>query len=309
MKLIIFIPCYNEDQTLPIALAELPRNVPGFDKVEWLIVDDGSDDKTSAVALVSGVDYIVKHTRNRGLAYTFMTGIEACLRQGADVIVSTDADNQYCAADIPTLTAPVLAGTADMVIGARPIADMEHFSFAKKALQAIGSWVVRFTSNTDVADAPSGFRAMSRAAAQRFVVFSSYTYTLETIIQAGQKNMQILSVPVRINGDLRPSRLVRSVPSYIRHSIFTIIRIFVIYRPARFFGTIAAVLFGAGLLIGFRFVYYYLLGQGSGHIQSLILAGALLTMGFQAFLVSFLADVIAAKRKLLEDIRFKQQQQ
>jgi glycosyltransferase involved in cell wall biosynthesis len=283
--------------------------VPGFDEVEWMVIDDGSDDETAAVARTNGVDHVVRHIRNRGLSYAFMTGIDACLRRGADVIVTTDADNQYCAADIPALTAPVLKGTADLVIGARPIANIEHFSPAKKALQKIGSWVVRITSNPNVADAPSGFRAMSRAAAQRFVVFNSYTYTLETIIQAGQKNMQILSVPVRVNGDLRSSRLVKSVPSYIGRSIFTIIRIFVIYRPARFFGTIAALLFGAGLLIGFRFLYYfYFSGRGSGHVQSLILAGALLTMGFQTFLVSFLADVIAANRKLLEDIRFMQQQ-
>jgi glycosyltransferase involved in cell wall biosynthesis len=308
VKLIILIPCYNEQETLPVTINDLPRDVSGFDQVEWLVVDDGSDDETSAIAVAGGVDHVIKHTRNRGLAHAFTTGLEACLQLGADVIVCTDADNQYCAADIPLLTEPILSGNADMVIGARPILDIAHFSFAKKALQRIGSRVVRFTSNTDVADAPSGFRAISRAAAQRFVVFSDYTYTLETIIQAGQNDMQIRSVPIRVNPDLRPSRLMKSIPSYLAHSILTIIRIFIIYRPARFFGVIAAALFGAGLLIGVRFLYYYFSGHGTGHIQSLILAGALLTMGFQTFLVSFIADLIAANRKLLEDIRYKQRQ-
>ena len=307
MKLIIQIPCFNEAETLAVALADLPREVAGFDQVEWLIIDDGSADDTVAVARANGVDHVVRHTRNRGLAYAFMTGLDACLRNGADVIVNTDADNQYCAADIPALTEPVVAGQADMAIGARPITEIEHFSPVKKALQRLGSWVVRVTSRTRVSDAPSGFRAISRAAAQRFVVFNSYTYTLETIIQAGQKNMQVVSVPVRVNGDLRPSRLVRSIPSYVRRSILTIVRIFVIYRPALFFGTVAAILFGFGFLIGLRYVVYLLMGEGAGHVQSLILGGVLLGMGFQAGLVAFLADVIAANRKLLEDIRFMQQ--
>lgn len=305
-KLIIQIPCYNEANTLAITLGELPRQVPGFDRVEWLIIDDGSTDETVAVAAANGVDHVVRHTSNRGLAYAFMTGINACLRLGADVIVNTDADNQYVAADIPRLTDPVLQGKADMVIGARPIAEIEHFSLAKKLLQRLGSWVVRVTSKTDVADAPSGFRAFSRNAAQQFVVFNNYTYTLETIIQAGRKNMRVDSVPIRVNGDLRPSRLVRSIPSYIKRSIFTIVRIFVVYQPARFFGTIAAVLLLAGFLIGLRFLYHYFTGDGSGRVQSLILAGALLTMGFQSVLVAFLADVIAANRRLLEDIRYLQ---
>ena len=305
-KLIIQIPCYNEAETLAVALAELPRSVPGFDRVEWLIVDDGSTDDTAEVARANGVDHIVRHPGNRGLAHAFMTGINACLRLGADVIVNTDADNQYMAADIPLLTAPVVEGRADMVIGARPISEIEHFSPAKKLLQKLGSWVVRVTSKTDVADAPSGFRAISRTAAQQFVVFNNYTYTLETIIQAGRKNMRVESVPIRVNGDLRPSRLVKSIPSYIKRSIFTIVRIFVVYQPARFFGTIAAVLLLAGFLIGLRFLYYYFTGDGSGRVQSLILAGALLTMGFQSVLVAFLADVIAANRRLLEDIRYLQ---
>ncbi len=305
-KLIIQIPCYNEAGTLAVTLAELPRSVAGFDHVEWLIVDDGSEDETVRVALENGVDHVVRHNRNRGLAQAFMTGLDACLRQGADVIVNTDADNQYCSADIPKLTAPVLSGEADMVIGARPIEQIKHFSPIKKLLQRLGSWVVRVTSKTNVADATSGFRAISRAAAQRIVVFTEYTYVLETIIQAGQKNMAVRSVPVRVNADLRPSRLIKSVPAYIRRSILTIVRIFVIYRPARFFVVIALIPLVAGLLIGLRFLVPYAMGEGQGHIQSLILASILIIVGFQTFLVAFLADLMAANRKLLEDVRFMQ---
>jgi glycosyltransferase involved in cell wall biosynthesis len=303
MKLIIQIPCLNEAETLAIALAALPRQVAGFDVVEWLIIDDGSTDDTVAVARACGVDHVVSHTRNQGLARAFMTGLDACIKLGADVIVNTDADNQYNADDIPALTAAVVAGKADIVVGARPIAAIAHFSPVKKALQRLGSWVVRVASKTDIPDAPSGFRAISSAAARQLVVFNNYTYTLETIIQAGQKNMAITSVPIRVNGDLRPSRLVKSIPSYIRRSIITIIRIFVVYRPFRFFGWIGALLFGAGLLIGLRFLWKYWLGDGGGHVQSLILAAALLVMGFQTFLVAFLADLLAANRKLLEDVR------
>ena len=305
MKLIIQIPCYNEAATLAIALAALPRIVTGFDSVEWLIVDDGSQDNTVEVAKAHGVDHVVRHAGNKGLARAFMTGLEACLRLGADVIVNTDADNQYNADDIPALTMPILQHRAEIVVGARPIATIEHFSPVKKMLQKLGSWVVRTASNTDIPDAPSGFRAMSRAAAQRLMVFNDYTYTLETIIQAGQKNMAITSVPIRVNEDLRPSRLVKSIPSYIKRSIVTIVRIFIIYRPFSFFGMIGAVLFGTGFLIGLRFLWHYLNGDSDGHIQSLILASVMLGMGFQTLLVAFVADLLAANRKLLEDIRFK----
>lgn len=304
-KLLIQIPCLNEAGTLAIALGALPRQVPGFDVVEWLIIDDGSMDDTVRVALENGVDHVVRHTRNQGLARGFMTGLDACLRLGADVIVNTDADNQYNAEDIPALTAPILAGKADIVVGARPIETIEHFSPVKKMLQKLGSWVVRVASKTDIPDAPSGFRAMSRSAAQRLVVFNDYTYTLETIIQAGQKNMAITSVPIRVNGDLRPSRLVKSIPSYIKRSIVTIVRIFVIYRPFRFFGAIGVILFGSGFLVGLRFLWAYFGDEGAGHIQSLILAALLMGMGFQTFMVAFLADLLAANRKLLEEIRTK----
>ncbi len=305
MKLIIQIPCYNEAGTLAIALSALPRQVPGFDTVEWLIIDDGSKDDTVRVARENGVDHVVSHTCNQGLARGFMNGLEACLRLGADVIVNTDADNQYNADDIPALTAPILACQADIVVGARPIETIEHFSLVKKLLQKLGSWVVRVASKTNIPDAPSGFRAISRTAAQSLMVFNDYTYTLETIIQAGQKNMAIISVPIRVNKDLRPSRLLKSIPSYVKRSIITIIRIFIIYRPFRFFGTIGSVLLGIGILIGLRFLWKYVGGEGEGHVQSLILASALLVMGFQTLLIAFVADLLAANRKLLEDIRFK----
>lgn len=305
MKLIIQIPCYNEAETLAVALDALPRQMTGFDTVEWMVIDDGSHDNTSRIARENGVDHVIHHTRNQGLARAFMSGLDACLRLGADIIVNTDADNQYNADDIPALVAPILEQRADIVVGARPIATIEHFSPVKKFLQKLGSWVVRVASNTDIPDAPSGFRAMSRAAAQRLMVFNDYTYTLETIIQAGQKNMAIISVPIRTNADLRPSRLVKSIPSYVKRSIITIVRIFIIYRPFRFFGSIGALLFGLGFLLGLRFLLLYIEGEGQGHIQSIILAGTLMIIGFQTLLVAFLADLLAANRKLLEDVRFK----
>ncbi|NDY95277.1 glycosyltransferase [Wenzhouxiangella limi] len=303
MKLIIQIPCFNEAETLPLALAELPREVPGCDVVEWLIIDDGSSDDTAEIARAHGVDHVVRHTRNQGLARAFMTGLERGLELGADVIVNTDADNQYHGGDIEKLVAPVVAKEADLVIGERPISHIEHFSWLKKQLQKLGSWVVRKASDTEVPDAPSGFRAISRAAATELNVFNNYTYTLETIIQAGQRNMAIASVPVRVNDDLRPSRLVKSIPSYIKRSMITIVRIFVIYRPFRFFAAIGSVSLLLGALLGLRFLVYWLLGEGDGHVQSLILAAVLLIAGFQTVLVAFLADQLAANRLLLQQIR------
>ena len=303
MKLIIQIPCFNEAETLPVALAALPRQVAGCSEVEWLIIDDGSTDRTVEVARAHGVDHVVRHTRNQGLARAFMTGLERALELGADVIVNTDADNQYHGGDIEKLVAPVVAGQADLVIGERPISHIAHFSKLKKLLQKLGSWVVRKASGTDIPDAPSGFRAISRAAATELNVFNNYTYTLETIIQAGQRNMAISSVPVRVNEDLRPSRLVKSIPSYIKRSMVTIVRIFVIYRPFRFFAAIGAVSFALGTVLGLRFIYYWLVGQGDGHVQSLILAAVLLIAGFQTILVAFLADQLAANRLLLQQIR------
>jgi glycosyltransferase involved in cell wall biosynthesis len=295
----------NEAATLGITLSALPKTVPGFDCVEVLVIDDGSTDATAEVARQFGVKHIVRHARNQGLAKAFMSGLDECLRLGANVVVNTDADNQYNANDIPLLVQPILENRAELVIGARPIQAIRHFSPLKKLLQQLGSWVVRVVSKTDIPDAPSGFRALSRAAAQRLVVFNDYTYTLETIIQAGQKHMAITSVPIRVNGDLRPSRLVKSIPSYIKSSIATMIRIFVIYRPFRFFASIGAILFMSGFIIGLRFLYFFVSGSGVGHIQSLILASVLLGMGFQTLLVAFVADILSANRKLIEDVRFK----
>jgi glycosyltransferase involved in cell wall biosynthesis len=302
MKLLIQIPCYNEAETLAITLSALPREVPGFDKVEWLIIDDGSTDKTIDVAQKNGADHIVRHTRNRGLARAFLTGIREAVRLGADVIVNTDADNQYNADDIPALIQPIIKGQADIVVGARPIDSIAHFSPIKKILQKIGSWVVRTASNTDIPDAASGFRAMSRDAVQQLVVFDNYTYTLETIIQAGQKNMAITSVPIRVNADLRPSKLVKNVPSYVIHSVVTIVRIFIVYRPFRFFCSIGVILFGTGLLIGMRFMWFYFNGHGAGHVQSLILAGVLVGMGFQTLLIAVIADLLSVNRTMMEDV-------
>ena len=300
-KAIIQIPCLNEAGTLAIALGELPRGLPGFGRVEWLVIDDGSTDGTAELAKSLGVDHVIRHPVNRGLASAFMSGLDACLRLGADVIVNTDADNQYCAADISLLTSPILAGEADMVIGARPIDDTEHFSWIKKKLQRLGSWAVRVASRTDVADAPSGFRAISRETAMRLNVFNSYTYTLETIIQAGISNFRVKSVPVRTNADLRPSRLVKSVPAYVRRSLLTIVRIFVIYRPHVVFFWPGAVLLLVGAAATLRFLYFYWAsGHGNGHVQSLILGAMCAILGAILFAIGLIADMITANRKLLE---------
>ena len=303
MKLIIQIPCYNEAETLAIALGALPREVEGFDKVEWLIINDGSTDETVKVAKECGVDHIVNFKHNQGLAKGFMAGLKECLKQGADVIVNTDADNQYEADDIPKLTQPIIDHKAEYVIGARPISQTEHFSPAKKFLQKLGSWVVRKASRTDIPDAPSGFRAMSRECALQLNVYNNYTYTLETIIQAGQKNMAITSVPIRTNEDLRPSKLLSSIPNYIKKSVVTIVRISVVYKSFQFFMFIAGILFGLGFLLGTRYLYFYFIGEGDGHIQSVILAGVLMGMGFQTGLIAFIADLLSVNRKLLEEIR------
>jgi len=305
MKLIIQIPCYNEAETLPVTLNDLPRDVPGFTTVEWLVIDDGSRDGTAEIAKRCGVDHVIRLTKNQGLARAFLAGLDACICLGADVIVNTDADNQYMAADIPSLVAPVLEGKADIVVGIRPIDRIESFSFLKKILQKLGSAVVRWVSRTDILDAPSGFRAISREAAMRINVFNEYTYTLETIIQAGQKNLAITSVPVRVNEQLRSSRLVKSIYSYVTKSIITMVRIFVVYKAFRFFMSVGVTFFSTGLLVGFRFLYYYLTGAGSGHVQSLVFASILLGVGFQTILTAFLADLLAVNRRLMEDVQYR----
>lgn len=305
-KLIIQIPCLNEEVTLPITLADLPRKVLGFDVVEWMVIDDGSTDRTVEVAKENGVDHIVSLPHNQGLAKAFMAGIEASLRLGADVIVNTDADNQYRASGIPDLVQPILDRQALIVIGARPIDTIEHFSPIKKFLQKFGSWVVKFASGTQVADAPSGFRAIHRDAAMRLNVFNPYTYTLETIIQAGRKNIPIASVPIEVNGDLRPSRLVKSIPSYVRRSLITVVRIFIVYSPLRFFLSIAVIVALPGILMTLRFLYHFSRGSGEGNIQSLILSGALFAIAGILAIGGILADLIATNRQILEDIKLNQ---
>lgn len=305
-KLIIQIPCYNEEATLGVTLSELPRQLPGIDTVEWLIINDGSVDKTVDVARACGVDHIVSFDHNRGLAKAFMAGLEAALKAGADIIVNTDADNQYCAADIPALIEPILLGQAEIVIGARPIRNIRHFSPIKKVLQGLGSWVVRIASNTDVADAPSGFRAISRNAALQMNVFNQYTYTLETIIQAGQKGMAITSVPIRTNGYLRPSRLVKSIPSYIKRSILTIFLIFMTYRPLQFFLTVGSVPFALGTLIGLRWLVLFLIeGTLRARVPSLVLAAILILIGFQIWVFGLAAHLMSVNRAMLEDIQLR----
>jgi glycosyltransferase involved in cell wall biosynthesis len=302
-KLIIQIPCYNEEATLGATLADLPREVPGVDQVEWLIIDDGSRDRTVEVAKASGVDHIIRHPKNQGLAKAFMSGLRASLAADADMIVNTDADNQYCAADIPYLIEPILLKQADIVVGARPISKIPHFSPLKKTLQQLGSYVVRLASNTNIPDAPSGFRAFSREAALQINVFDNYTYTLETIIQAGQKGIAITSVPVRINEDLRPSRLVKSTPGYVWRSMTTILRIFMLYNPLRFFLITGSIPFSMGFLLGVRWLIFFFMGAERTRIPSLILTAILILIGFQLWMFGLVADLMAANRKLMEDLQ------
>jgi len=302
IKVIIQIPCLNEENSLPIALAELPRELPGVETVEWLVIDDGSTDNTVEVARQHGVDHIVSHPKNLGLATAFMTGIQMALQKGADIIVNTDADNQYKSKFISDLIQPILENRAEFVIGARPISTIQGFSRIKKMLQKLGSWTVRLASGTDIPDAPSGFRAISKHAAKKLNVFSRYTYTLETIIQAGKKGIAITWVPVETNESIRPSRLLSSIPSYVIKSITTIIRIFIVYRPFRFFATIGALLLLAGTILLFRFLYFYFFASGAGHIQSLIVSSILIGIGFHTILIAFIADLISVNRRLLEKI-------
>lgn len=303
MKLIIQIPCHNEEETLPATLADLPREVPGFDKVEWQIINDGSTDRTVDVARAHGVDHIVDLTHNQGLASAFMAGIEGALKAGADVIVNTDGDNQYDAKGIPDLTAPILAGKAQIVVGERPITAIEHFSPAKRALQRLGSWVVRVASGTDIRDAPSGFRAIHKDAAIQLYVFNRYTYTLETIIQAGRLGIPITSVPINVNDPTRESRLIKSVSSYIWRSSKTILRIAVLYSPFRFLALLSIVMLIPGVSAFARFLILYSMGQGGGNIQSLVIGAAFIASAAIFFMGGLIADLIAANRVLSADIR------
>lgn len=304
MKLIIQIPCYNEEETLTIALDALPRKIEGIDTIEYLIINDGSKDDTVRVAREWGVNYIVNFKRNKGLAQGFMAGLDACLRNGADIIVNTDADNQYNADDIEKL-GPILEGRTDIVIGERPVDDVEHWSPLKKKLQHFGSFVVRKASGTDIPDAPSGFRAYSREAAMHLNVINEYTYTLETIVQAGRSKIAMESVPVRTNAELRPSRLFSSMFGYVKRSMVTIIRAYVMYKPMKFFCLIGGLIFLLGTGLGVRFLFYFFQGNGAGHIQSLILCSMLIVLGGETILLGFMASLTAANRKILEDIQYR----
>jgi glycosyltransferase involved in cell wall biosynthesis len=304
-KLIIQIPCLNEAATLPATLADLPRSIPGVDTIEVLIIDDGSRDGTADVARACGVDHIVRLRRNKGLAAAFTAGIDAALKAGADFIVNTDADNQYGGQEIPKLIAPLLSGEADIVIGDRNIAELKHMSWRKRQLQRLGSWVVRQVSNTTVPDTTSGFRAYTREAALRMTIVSEFSYTLESIIQAGKKRMAIAHVPVHTNPRTRESRLFDSVFSYIKKSSATIVRIYAMYEPLKVFTYIGFSIFAAGFAVALRFVYFYFTGSGMGHLQSLILSAVLMIVGFQILLIGLLADVLSGSRKLLEDILYR----
>ena len=306
MKLIIQIPCFNEEATLPLTIADLPREVPGVDVVEWLIVDDGSSDRTAEVARELGVDHVVSYPHNRGLAAAFLTGLDACLRAGADVIVNTDADNQYQGASIPDLVAPVLTGDAEMVVGERPIASIDDFSRTKKFLQRVGSSVVRRFSGTGVRDAASGFRAYSRDAAMRVQVFGRYTYTMETIVQAGWNGIAVTSVPVGVNPKTRESRLVSSSSRYVWRSAQSIIRSFALYKPFRFFFLVGIVPFAIGAALMARWLGLYLFDDDyTSRVPSLLAGIGLIVVAAQIWAVAFLADLQAANRRVLEDLRLR----
>jgi len=306
-RLIVQIPCYNEESCLGETLGQLPRKVEGFDSVEWLVVDDGSEDSTALVARQCGADHVLELGYHRGLAAAFMAGLDGCLARGADVIVNLDGDNQYCAGDIPALVAPVLRGEADIVIGARPVRSVRSFSRTKKLLQGLGSWVVRSLSGADVADAPSGFRAMSRDAALRLKVFSGYTYTLETIVQAAACGMRIVSVPVRVNPPLRESRLIRSTARYVVRSLATLVRVYFLYRPFLVFALLAAAPLAAGVFLTGRWLWlnwYEYPVTGRLHIPSLIVAVLNLALGAGLLLAGVMAELQATNRRLMEEVRY-----
>jgi glycosyltransferase involved in cell wall biosynthesis len=300
MKLIVQIPCYNEEATLPQTLADIPRQIEGIDEVEVLIVDDGSSDNTVAVAEAHGVEHIIRHKNNQGLARAFKTGLDASIRKGADIIVNTDGDNQYRGKFIADLVAPILAGQADIVIGDRQVSANQHFSKIKRCLQALGSFVVRRLSKTEVPDAVSGFRAISRSAAIGMNILSPFSYTIEMLIQAGQRKLAIVSVPIETNAPTRKSRLFKTVPHFLQKSLTTMVRAYTMYHPLRMFFLLGTVLMIAGAIPVGRFLYYFVVGEGTGHIQSLVLGGTFLIMGFMSYLVSLIADIINFNRQLIE---------
>ena len=302
MKLIVQIPCLNEAETLPRTVADIPRKIPGIDAVEILVLDDGSTDETADVARALGVDHIVRNRRTMGLARSFRRALDASLRAGADIIVNTDGDNQYVGADIPKLVAPILAGTADIVVGDRETGRLAHFSPVKKLLQRAGSGVVQRLAGMDVPDTVSGFRAISREAAFQLNIVSAFSYTTEMVIQAGKKRLAVASVPIRTNPHTRPSRLAQGIPHFVARSSSTMVRTYAMYQPLRVFFYIGGVLCLLGLFPIVRFLYFYASGSGAGHIQSLVIGGSLLVMGFLAWMIGLVADLIAVNRNLLETV-------
>jgi glycosyltransferase involved in cell wall biosynthesis len=306
MKLIIQIPCYNEEATLPQTVQDLPRVLPGVDEIEYLVVDDGSTDRTVEVARGLGVHHIVRLGQNCGLAYAFLTGLEAALQAGADVVVNTDADNQYRGEDVGQLILPILEGRADIVVGDRGVAALERFSPLKRLLQRLGSWVVERAAGIPIPDAVSGFRAFTREAALRLTVLSDYTYTLETLIQAGARRMAVVYVPVRTNPQTRRSRLIRNIPSFLTLSAVTIIRFYTMYRPMWVFTMIGGAFIAGGVALGLRFLYFFVQRGGEvGKIQSLILAAILTIIGFQVCLIGLVADLVRLNRKMLEETLYR----
>ena len=302
VRLVIQIPCFNEAETLPATLADLPRQVSGFDEVLWLVIDDGSSDETAEVAKAHGVDAVVKLTQNKGLAVAFQVGLDAALQLGADVIVNTDADNQYSAANIPNLVEPITQGHADLVVGTRDITNHEEFSTLKKYLQKIGSWVVRQASATEVSDVTSGFRAYTKEAALQVNVVSQFTYTLETLIQAGRSDLAVVDIPISVNPTTRPSRLFRSKRQYVRRSAGTISRVYAMHQPLRVFNIPAAVFAVAGLILFGRFGWFYLTAGGEGHIQSLIVGAVCLLVAMQMLMLGLLADLLRSNRVISERV-------
>ncbi|MBF0359302.1 MAG: glycosyltransferase family 2 protein [Magnetococcales bacterium] len=302
MKLVVQIPCFNEEKTLPQTIADIPRKIAGIDQVEILVVDDGSSDATSRVAEELGVEHIIRHPGNRGLAASFQTAIDAALRLGADIIVNTDGDNQYCGADIPKLIQPILEAKAEVVVGDREVMKVSHFGPGKKLLSRIGSFVVSTVSGVEIPDAVSGFRAFTRQAALELNIVSSFSYTIEMLLQCGRKNLLVTSVPVGVNGKLRSSRLFRSIPQFIFYSVSTLLRIYSMIRPLRFFLFLGGIFSLIGLSAIIRFLFFYLTGDGGGHIQSLVIGGSVLMIGVMTFLIGLLADLIAFNRQLIEGV-------
>jgi glycosyltransferase involved in cell wall biosynthesis len=304
MKLIVQIPCLNEEATLPETVKGIPRSIPGIDEVEILVIDDGSSDRTSEVARACGVEHVVRFRKRRGLAQGFMAGLDAALKLGADIIVNTDADNQYPGHQIPKLIEPILSGKADMVVGDRVVGDVTHFSWGKRRLQSLGSWVVRKVSGTGIPDTTSGFRAFTRDAALRINIVSEFTYTLESIIQAGKKHLSLAHLPIETQ-QTRPSRLFSSTWDYLKRSGATILRIYAMYEPFKVFILLGSTLFLAGLGLGLRYVYFWSHGNIRGHVQSLVLSVLLLILGFQTLQWGVMADLVASNRKLIEDLLYR----